>query len=36
MSTLMSASASGPNIAAATPGLSFTRRIDICASSLER
>ena len=36
MSTLMLASASGPKIAAATPGLSATRRIEICASSLEK
>ena len=36
MSTLMLASASGPKIAAATPGLSCTRRIEICASSLEK
>ncbi len=36
MSTLILASASGPKIAAATPGLSCTRRIEICASSLEK
>ena len=36
MSTLMLASASGPKIAAATPGLSATRRSVICASSRER
>ena len=36
MSTLMLASASGPKIAAATPGLSGTWRIEICASSLEK
>ena len=34
MSTLMLASASGTKIAAATPGLSATRRSVICASSL--
>ena len=32
----MLASASGPKIAAATPGLSGTWRIEICASSLEK
>ena len=36
MSTLMLASASGPKIAAATPGLSCTLRTEICASSLEK
>ena len=36
MSTLMLASASGPKIAAATPGLSGTWRSEICASSLEK
>ncbi len=36
MSTLILASASGPKIAAATPGLSCTRRIEICASSFEK
>src|SRR6266511_2807223 len=36
MSTLMLASASGPKMAAATPGLSWTRRMEICASSLEK
>ena len=35
MSTLMLASASGPKMAAATPGLSGTWRIEICASSFE-
>src|SRR5215813_6769308 len=35
MSTLMLASAKGPKMAAATPGLSCTRRIEICASSFE-
>ena len=35
ISTLMLASASGPKIAAATPGLSGTWRIEICASSFE-
>ena len=36
MSTLMLASASGPKIAAATPGLSATSRSVICASSREK
>jgi hypothetical protein len=35
MSTLMSASASGPKMLADTPGLSLTRRIDTLASSFE-
>ena len=35
MSTLMSASASGPKIEAETPGWSFTRRIETFASSRE-
>jgi aspartate kinase len=36
MSTLMLPSASGPKMAAATPGLSCTRRSEIWASSFEK